>query len=264
MALNRRVVLCSLIASLAIGCGDSDDSGPYVVEGKVVLPCSAHSVYRCWHDYADTCRLNEASPINLDDGCYRQRSSENCTEIEDCIEGEWFAQDAYGQAVIVHGCLNDPPPESRTISNPSDALLSAAATSCGEVHQQRREACSKLSVDDCLVEGDGCRVSVEDVIDWKQFCDTGEERRYCEHPSGVSVDAVFSWHICPYVKCRGDEGPYEDCLEPTSCVWTTEDESQCLPRCDSAEAQCAENEECQPLLRRTSDGVFEMVDVCVP
>lgn len=264
LAIRRAALLYCVITSVAIGCGDSNDSGPYVAEGKVVLPCSAHSVYRCWHDYSDTCRLNEVSPINFDDGCYEHRSRENCTEIEGCIEREWFAEDAYGRTVVVHGCLNDPPPESRTISNPSESLLSAAATSCGEVHQQRVEACRQLSVDDCLDEGEGCRVSVEDVIDWEQYCDTGEDRQYCEYPSGISLDAVFSWHICPYVECSGDEGPYEDCLEPTACVWTTDDESQCLPTCDSAEAQCAENEECQPLLRRTSDGVFEMVDVCVP
>jgi len=254
--------MCVAVASVAMGCGDSKQSGPYVVEGKVVRPCSAHSVYRCRRDHSDRCRLNEASPINFDDACHEHRSLENCTEIEACIEGEWFAEDAYGQTVVVRGCLNDPPPDSHTISNPSETLLSAAARSCDEVRQQRREACSQLSVDACRDEGEGCRVSVADVIDEEQFCDTGEVRQYCEYPSSVTL-GTLSLHLCPYASCSGDEGPFEDCLEPSVCVWTSDDESQCLPTCDSAEAQCAENEECQPLLRRTSDGVFEAVDVCV-
>jgi hypothetical protein len=266
VAIRRAALLYCVIALVAIGCGDSNDSGPYVAEGKVVLPCSAHSVYRCWHDHSDTCRLNEATRINFDDGCYESNSwGQNCTEIEGCVEGEWLAEDAYDQTVIIRGCLNDPPPGSRTISNPSETLLSAVATSCGEVRRQRVEACSQLSVDDCLDEGEGCRVSVEDVIDIdrEQYCDTGEDRQYCEYPSGISL-GTLSFHLCPYASCSGDERPYEDCLEPTACVWTTDDDSQCLPRCDSADAQCAEGEECLPLLRRTSDGVFETVDVCVP
>jgi len=256
---------CLWSIALAFGCGDTNDSGPYVVEGKVDHPCSTYSVYHCRHDHSDRCRVNEAARINFEDGCYESNSSNyNCTEIEGCVEGEWLAEDSYGQTVIVYGCMNDPPPGSETISKPSGTLLTAASTSCGEVFQARREACSRLSVDECLDEGEGCRVSVEDVIDREQYCDTGEDRQYCEYPSRVSVDAVFSWHICPYVGCTGDEGPYEDCLDPSVCVWTTEEDSQCLPTCELAAPQCAENEACQPLLRRTSDGVFEMVDVCAP
>jgi hypothetical protein len=253
-----------VIASVALGCGDSSESGPYVVEGKVEHPCSTYSVYRCWHDYSDRCRVNEATRINFDDGCNGSNSwGQNCTEIEGCVESEWLAEDSYGQAVIMNGCLNDPPPGSRTISNPSETLLSAAATSCEEVFRERREACSRLSVDDCLEEGEGCRVSTEDVIDSEQYCDTGEERQYCEYPSNITL-GTFSWHLCPYARCSGDEGPYEDCLEPSVCVWTNDDESQCLPTCDLAEPRCAEKGVCQALLRRTSDGVFETIDVCVP
>ena len=105
--------------------------------------------------------------------------------------------------------------------------------------------------------------SVEDVIDWEQYCDTGEDRQYCEYPSRSASTHLFLAHL-PLRECTGDEGPYEDCLDPSVCVWTTEDDSQCLPTCDPAEPQCAEGEACLPLLRRTSDGVFETVDVCVP
>jgi hypothetical protein len=235
-----------------------------VAEGKVVLPCSAHSVYRCRQDYSDTCRLNEATRIDFDDGCYKSnRWGQNCTEIEGCVEGEWLAEDVYDQTVIIRGCLNDPPPGSRPISNPSETLLSASATSCEEVFQERREACSRLSIDKCHDEGEGCRVRVEDVIDRERFCDTGDDRQFCEYPGAVTLGILYL-RLCPYARCSGDEGPYQDCLEPSVCVWTTDDESQCLPTCDSAEAQCAEGEECLPLLRRTSDGVFETLDVCVP
>ena len=48
--------------------------------------------------------------------------------MDGCVEGEWLAEDSYGRTVIVRGCMNDPPPGSRTISNPSETLLSAAAT----------------------------------------------------------------------------------------------------------------------------------------
>lgn len=264
VAIRKVALLCGVIASVAVGCGDSSESGPYVVEGKVEHPCSTYSVYRCWHDYSDRCRVNEATRVNFEDDCYETNSSgQNCTEIEDCVEGEWLAEDSYGQTVIMNGCLNDPPPGSRAISNPSETLLSAAATSCGEIFKERREACSQLSVDDCLDEGEGCRVRVEDVIDREQLCDTGEDRQFCEYPAAVTP-GILHLHLCPDARCSGDEGPYQDCLEPTACVWTTDDDSQCLPRCDSAEAQCAEGEECLPLLRRTSDGVFETVDVCVP
>ena len=268
VAIRKIALLCGVIASVVLGCGGSSESRPYVVEGKVEHPCStySYSAYRCRHDYSDRCRVNEATRINFEDGCYETNSrGQNCTEIEGCVEGEWLAEDSYGQTVLVHGCVNDPPPGSRTISNPSPTLLSAATTSCGEVFQERRDACSRLSVDECLDEGEGCRVRVEDVIDIdrEQYCDTGEDRQYCEYPSGISL-GTLSFHLCPYASCSGDESQYEDCLEPTACVWTTDDDSQCLPRCDSADAQCAEGEECLPLLRRTSDGVFETVDVCVP
>lgn len=256
---------CLLSIALTFGCGDSSESGPYVVEGKVEHPCSTYSVYRCRHDYSDRCRVNEATRINFEDGCYESNSSaQNCTEIEGCVESEWLAEDGHDETVIIRGCLNDPPPGSRAISNPSEALLSAEATSCEEVFQMRREACSRLSVDDCFEQGEGCTVSTEDVIDWELSCDTGEEQQYCEYPIGISIDAVFYFHLCPYARCRGDEGLYEDCLESTACVWTTEDDSQCLPTCDPSEPQCAENEACLPRPRRTSDGVFEMLDVCVP
>jgi hypothetical protein len=155
-------------------------------------------VYRCWHDYSDRCRVNEATRINFEEGCYESNSSgQNCTEIEGCVESEWLAEDAYGQTVIMNGCLNDPPPGSRTISNPSETVLSAVATSCGEIFQERTEACSKLSVDDCLDEGEGCKVRVEDVIDREQGCDTGEDRQFCEYPSGISLDAYFYVRLCP-------------------------------------------------------------------
>jgi len=266
MALVHRVVLCGVIATVALGCGDPSESGPYVVEGKVEHPCStySYSAYRCRHDYSDRCRVNQATRINFEDGCYETNSrGQNCTEIERCVEGEWLAEDSYGETVIMHGCLNDPPPGSRAILNPSETLLSAAATSCAEIFQERRETCSRLSVDECLEGAQGCRVHTEDIIDWEHYCDTGEERQYCEYPSNVSV-GTLSWHLCPYVSCTGDERPYEGCLEPSVCVWTTDEESQCLPTCDAAQPQCAENEVCQPLLRRTSDGVFETVDVCAP
>jgi len=266
MALVHRVVLCGVIATVALGCGDPSESGPYVVEGKVEHPCStySYSAYRCRHDYSDRCRVNQATRINFEDGCYETNSrGQNCTEIERCVEGEWLAEDSYGETVIMHGCLNDPPPGSRAILNPSETLLSAAATSCAEIFQERRETCSRLSVDECLEGAQGCRVHTEDIIDWEHYCDTGEERQYCEYPSNVSV-GTLSWHLCPYVSCTGDERPYEGCLEPSVCVWTTDEESQCLPTCDPAQPQCAENEVCQPLLRRTSDGVFETVDVCAP
>ena len=264
VAIRKVALLCGVIASVAVGCGDSSESGAYVVEGKVEHPCSTYSMYRCWHDHSDRCRVNEATRINFEDGCYESNSTgQNCTEIESCIEGEWLAEDSYGQTVIMNGCLNDPPPGSRAIRNPSESLISAAATSCREIFEERREACSRLSVDQCR-RGEGCRVRVEDVIDWEQGCDTGEDRQYCEYPSGVSLEAYFYVHLCPYTSCSGDEGPYDNCLEPSTCVWTTEDESQCLPTCDAAEPQCAANELCQPLLRRTSDEAFETVDVCVP
>ena len=64
---------------------------------------------------------------------------------------------------------------------------------------------------------------------------TGEERQYCEYPSGISLGTFYWHHLCPYTSCSGDEGPYENCLEPTTCVWTTDDESQCLPTCDLTE-----------------------------
>ncbi|MDH3843518.1 MAG: hypothetical protein OES69_06240, partial [Myxococcales bacterium] len=156
VAIRKIALLCGVIASVPLGCGDSSESGPYVVEGKVEHPCStySYSAYRCRHDYSDRCRVNEATRINFEDGCYETNSSgQNCTEIEGCVEGEWLAEDSYGQTVLVHGCVNDPPPGSRTISNPSPTLLSAATTSCGEVFQERRDECSRLSVDECVDEG---------------------------------------------------------------------------------------------------------------
>ncbi len=265
VAFCKRALLHGSIVWIALGCGDSSESGPYVVEGKVEHPCStySYSAYRCRHDYSDRCRVNQATRINFEDGCYETNSrGQNCTEIEGCVEGEWLAEDSYGQTVIMNGCVNDPPPGSRAISNPSEAVLSAGATSCEEVFLERREACAQLSVDDCLDKGDGCQVRVEDVIDREKFCDTQQDRHFCEYARvGVTL-GIIHWPICPYTECNGDEGPYEGCLEPSVCVWTTDEESQCLPTCDLAEPQCAENEVCQPLLRRTSDGVFETVDVC--
>ncbi|MGB8329849.1 MAG: hypothetical protein WCE62_06955 [Polyangiales bacterium] len=46
-AIREAALLYGIVALVAIGCGDSDDLEPYVAEGKVELPCSGHSVYRC-------------------------------------------------------------------------------------------------------------------------------------------------------------------------------------------------------------------------
>lgn len=182
----------------ALGCGDTSTAGPYMVEsGSQLVPCSAYSAYRCWHDHADRCRLNEGIQFDLEDQCYRgNRKSLNCTDRADCVEGEWFAESRYGEPMLVVGCVNDPPPDSSMIANPSESLRAAASISCGEIFLERREACRALSVEECAEES-GCRVEVDDVIDYERFCDTGEDTAYCEYPSNVVTLSVIEWEPCP-------------------------------------------------------------------
>lgn len=264
MVVTRGTILVSgVVVALAFACGDDGDTGVFVADGTLEIPCSAYSVYRCWRDHSDTCRVNEATRLDLDDVCFGDNTwSQNCTEIEGCIEEEWFAETEYGEPVVVDGCANDPPPALRPIADPSAAVLLAAATSCDEVFRQRSERCSSLSVEDCVEQGEGCRVRTDDVIDRELYCDTGEKQQVCEYPSAVSPSTI-SFRLCPDAKCTGDERQFEGCLDSTACVWTTMEESRCLPTCDPAAPECGESEECVPLLRRGSDSAGETTDVCV-
>jgi hypothetical protein len=179
---SGRIAIPVLVAFLALqaACGEASSPGVYAVEGESrPLPCGRYSTYRCREDHSDRCLLNEGFRLAVDQGCHEGRDLLNCTDRDACVEGEWIAESSYGDLLLVRGCVNDSPPGSSMISNPSESLLAAAGLSCYDAWLEIDEMCRALSAQEC--EGvPGCWVQVEEVIDPDFYCDTGETRVFCE------------------------------------------------------------------------------------
>ena len=182
-------VLTSAIV-LWSGCGsESVDTAAAVEVGSGSVDCTRLAPFVCERDHGDQCRETSRLSLNLPHRCSTRDTRIYCSSAEECIEGEWFAEDdATGAFMLLRGCTNAPVPGTTAVWEAPTEVIEAASRTCDDVYIEDA-ACRLFSVRDCPSES-GCLVASEYVWDEQRRCFRDEVVEICRR-TRIHVDVVL-------------------------------------------------------------------------